>query len=138
MLNKFFDISDLTETQLKNIIYDDIPKITLENKNIGMLYEKPSTRTRLSFVVAVNELKGKGIEIKFEELNFSRQESLEDTFRAFGCYIDGLIYRTNSHEKLKIAHDLMQKPVINALSEKSHPCQTLADLLTLYEKFKRL
>ena len=73
-----------------------------------------------------------------QELNFSREESFEDTFRALGCYLDGLIYRTSSHDKLIYASKYMNKPIINALSDKSHPCQILADLITLYETFKSL
>lgn len=138
MIDNFFDISDLSLLQFENIIFDKTSSITLKNKSIGMLYEKPSTRTRLSFSVGVHHLGGKSIDIKFNELNFSRQESLEDTFRAFGCYLDGLVFRTSSHHNLILASNLMKKPVINALSDKSHPCQTLADLITLYERFNTL
>lgn len=138
MIDNFFNISDLSKSILEDIVLDRVNEITLENKNIGCLYEKPSTRTRLSFAVAINKLKGKTIDLRFEELNFSRDESFEDTFRAIGCYLDGLVYRTSSHNKLLSASKFMDKPIINALSEKSHPCQILADLITLYEKFESL
>ena len=138
MVDNFFDISDLNKSLLEDLIFNRVLDTTLENKNIGCLYEKPSTRTRLSFVSGINKLKGKAVDIKFEELNFSREESFEDTFRALGCYLDGLIYRTSSHDKLICASKYMNKPIINALSDKSHPCQILADLITLYETFKSL
>lgn len=138
MLNRFFDISDLDRVQLENIILDNVPDISLKNKNIGCLYEKPSTRTRISFSSGINNLYGNVIELELKDLNFSREESLEDTFKAFACYLDGLVFRTTSHKKLLLAHDLMQKPVINALSDKSHPCQIISDLTTLNEVFNTL
>ena len=138
MINNFFNISDLPRPLLIDIIYNNVQDILLKNKNIGCLYEKPSTRTRLSFATGINHLGGNAIDIRFEELNFSRQESFEDTFRALGCYLDGLVYRTTSHYKLESASKFMDKPIINALSEKSHPCQILADLITLYENFESL
>ena len=138
MIDNFFNISDLSKSLLEDIVFDKVQDITLENKTIGCLYEKPSTRTRLSFTSGINKLKGKAIDIRLEELNFSRKESFEDTFRAIGCYLDGLIYRTSSHNKLITASKFMNKPIINALSDKSHPCQILADLITLYETFKSL
>lgn len=138
MIDNFFNISDLSKSLLEDIVFDKVQDTTLENKNIGCLYEKPSTRTRLSFTSGINKLKGKAIDIRLEELNFSREESFEDTFRAIGCYLDGLVYRTSSHNKLISASKFMNKPIINALSDKSHPCQILADLITLYETFKSL
>ena len=128
MINNFFDINDLSKSLLEDIIFDKVQDSKLNNKNIGCLYEKPSTRTRLSFTTGINQLGGKSIDIRFDELNFSRQESFEDTFKALGCYLDGLIYRTASHDRLISGSKYMNKPVINALSEKSHPCQILADL----------
>ena len=138
MINNFFDITDLSKSLLEDIVFDNVQGSKLNNKNIGCLYEKPSTRTRLSFTTGINQLGGKSIDIRFDELNFSRQESFEDTFKALGCYLDGLIYRTASHDRLISGSKYMNKPVINALSEKSHPCQILADLITLYEKFNSL
>ena len=138
MINNFFDITDLSKSLLEDIVFDRVQNSRLENKNIGCLYEKPSTRTRISFTTGINQLGGRAIDFRFEELNFSRQESFEDTFKALGCYLDGLIYRTTCHSKLISASKFMNKPIINALSEKSHPCQILADLITLYEKFNSL
>lgn len=135
MIDYFHDISDLSKVQLQDIVSNKVPNISLKDKNIGCLYEKPSTRTRLSFAVGINNLKGRVVDLKFDELNFSRDESIEDTFRAMGCYLDGLVFRTTSHKKLLMGNEFMKKPIINALSDKSHPCQTLADLITLYQQF---
>ena len=81
---------------------------------------------------------GKPIEIRFEDLNISRDESFEDTFKAMNCYLDGLIYRTTDHKRLNKASKFFSKPIINALSDISHPCQTIGDLLTLKENFGSL
>ena len=92
----------------------------------------------MSFTVGISSLGGNTVDIKFEELNISRDESFEDTFRALNCYLDGLVYRTNSHQKLIQASSYFEKPIINALSDTSHPCQILSDLYTLEEHFGSL
>ena len=135
MINNFFNISDLNQDQIISILSNTQDSQSLSNKNIGLLFEKSSTRTRLSFSVGINNLGGNTIDIKFEELNISRDESFEDTFRAMNCYLDGLVFRTNNHQKLLEASKFFQKPIINALSDLSHPCQILSDLLTLKEHF---
>lgn len=139
MLNSFIDISQLDSSSIKKIITNEVAdNPTIQNKNIGCLYEKPSTRTRVSFAVGIKQLGANFIDLKFDELNFARNESLEDTFKALSCYLDGLIYRTTSHQKIILASTFFNKPVINALSEKSHPCQVIADLITLYERFNKI
>ena len=138
MIKNFFQLSDLSSDQLKKIIDIQPDKKNLSKKNIGLIFEKYSTRTRLSFSVGINNLGGNCIDLRFSELNISRQESFEDTFRAFNCYLDGLIYRTTDHQKLITASNYFDKPIINALSDISHPCQILSDLLTLKEHFGSL
>ena len=138
MLKSFLNISDLTLYELKNIINVKTDENNLEGINIGLLFEKPSTRTRLSFIAGISNLGGKPIEIRFEDLNISRDESFEDTFKAMNCYLDGLIYRTTDHKRLNKASKFFSKPIINALSDISHPCQTIGDLLTLKENFGSL
>lgn len=137
-MKNLLNISDLSKKQLLNIIDFDSDSRTLEHKSIGLIFEKPSTRTRLSFSVAIAQLGGQKIDLKFEELNISRQESFEDTFRAFNCYLDGLVFRTSNHDQLIESSKFFQKPIINALSNISHPCQTLGDILTLKEHFGEL
>lgn len=137
MLN-FFDISNLTKSDLLSILDKNNKIKNLQDKSIGLLFEKYSTRTRLSFAVGISNLGGNAINIRFEELNISRDESFEDTFRAMECYLDGLIYRTNDHQKLIQASNFFKKPIINALSDRSHPCQALGDLFTIKEHFSSL
>lgn len=138
MLSNFFNISDISPEQLSEILSININKSLLKNKNIGLLFENYSTRTRLSFSVGIQNMGGNCVDLRFSELNISRQESFEDTFRAFNCYLDGLIYRTTDHQKLIDAAHYFDKPIINALSDLSHPCQILGDLLTLKENFGSL
>ena len=100
-----------------------------------MIFEKYSTRTRISFQVGISHLKGNAIDLNFENLNIKRSESFEDTFRIFSCYLDALIYRTDDHRKIEKGFKFFGKPIVNALSDKSHPCQALSDLYTLKEHF---
>ena len=138
MNKNIFNISDLNKEQILNILEVNAASNILSNKNLGLIFEKYSTRTRLSFSVGICDLGGNVIDIKFEELNISRDESFEDTFLAMNCYLDGLIYRTNDHQKLINASKYFKKPIINALSNLSHPCQILSDLFTLKEHFGTL
>jgi len=138
MVNNFFNISDLTKEEIFKVLKSNKGDKTLESKSIGLLFEKHSTRTRLSFAVGISSLGGNAVDIRFEELNYGRYESFEDTFRAMDCYLDGLIYRTDDHQKLLDASSYFKKPIINALSEVSHPCQSLSDLFTLNEHFGSL
>ena len=110
----------------------------LKGKNIGLIFEKNSTRTRLSFKVGINQLEGKYIDIKLDELNLQRIESYEDTFEIMSCYLDCLIFRTTDHSKLELASKFFKKPIINALSNISHPCQAISDIFTLKEHFGTL
>ena len=138
MIKNFFNISDLSKEQIFTILNNVNKTKDLQDRSIGLLFEKYSTRTRLSFAVGISSLGGNCIDIKFEELNISRDESFEDTFRAMDCYLDGLIYRTNDHKKLIQASKYFNKPIINALSDLSHPCQILSDIFTLQENFGSL
>ena len=138
-MKNFLNISDLNSQNLRDILNIDSTNLNfLKNKSIGMIFEKYSTRTRLSFNVGISQLGGNSVDIKFEDLNISRDESFEDTFRAMSCYLDGLVYRTADHNKLMKASNYFDKPIINALSDISHPCQALSDLYTLKEFFNSL
>jgi len=139
MINSFLNISDLSANKIIEILeIDDFNTKTLQNKCIGLLFEKYSTRTRLSFLKAISLLGGNYVDIKMDDLNISRNESFEDTFRAMNCYLDGLIYRTSDHDRLVKASQYFDKPIINALSDLSHPCQAISDLYTLKEYFNTL
>ena len=138
-MDNFLNISDLSSQNLRDILNIEANNSNfLKKKSIGMIFEKYSTRTRLSFNVGISQLGGNAVDIKFEELNISREESFEDTFRAMNCYLDGLVYRTSDHNKLIKASTYFNKPIINALSDISHPCQALSDLYTLKETFNSL
>lgn len=137
MIKNLFNISDLNKSNILKIINLKETKQVLSNKTIGMIFEKHSTRTRLSFAVAISNLGGEKIDLKFEELNFSRGESFDDTFKTINCYLDGLIYRTSNHNNLINASKYFTKPIINALSDISHPCQILSDFFTLVSHFKK-
>ena len=139
-MKSLLNISDLNQDDFDNILQfaDDLNNQTeqiLTNKNIGLIFEKNSTRTRLSFQVGINQLDGNYIDVRFEELNLNRFESYEDTFEVMSCYLDYLVFRTNDHKKLELAYKFFKKPIINALSDLSHPCQAISDIYTLKENF---
>ena len=141
-MKNLLNISDLSKNDFDSILNlaKSIKPYTedcLKNKNIGLIFEKNSTRTRLSFQVGINQLHGKYIDIKLEELNLQRVESFEDTFEIMSCYLDALIFRTTDHEKLNLASTYFNKPIINALSDISHPCQAISDIYTLKEHFQK-
>ena len=138
---KLLNISDLTRSDFDNILNNSKNLISdnsniLDNKCIGLIFEKYSTRTRISFQVGIRQLGGNPIDIRFEDLNLQRVESFEDTFEIFGCYLDALVYRTSNHDKLITGYDYFKKPLINALSDKSHPCQIISDFYTIKNHFK--
>ena len=139
-MKKLLNISDLNQDDFNNILQfaDDLNTNTeqiLSNKNIGLIFEKNSTRTRLSFQVGINQLNGNYVDVRFEELNLNRFESYEDTFEVMSCYLDYIVFRTTDHKKLELAYKYFKKPIINALSDLSHPCQAISDIYTLKENF---
>ena len=139
-MKKLLNISDLNQKDFFQIIdyaefLNNKNENLLSNKNIGLIFEKNSTRTRLSFQVGINQLNGNYIDVRFEELNLNRFESYEDTFEVMSCYLDYLVFRTTDHKKLELAYKYFKKPIINALSDLSHPCQAISDIYTLKENF---
>ena len=142
-MKSFLNISDLSKTDFNTILdYSDKLNSNLDNclkdKNIGLIFEKNSTRTRLSFQVGIKQLQGNFIDIRLEDLNLNRFESFEDTFEVMACYLDCLVIRTTDHKKLELAKNYFKKPIINALSDLSHPCQAISDIFTIKEYFGRL
>lgn len=105
----------------------------LAHKVIGLLFEKPSTRTRVSFEVAVLRLGGHPLAPSSKELQLGRGETIGDTARVLSRYLDGLVVRTFGHERLEEIAEASGVPVINALTDLCHPCQALADMLTVLE-----
>ena len=110
----------------------------LRGKSIGLLFEQPSTRTRVSFEVGIYQLGAQSIYLNQTETQLSRQESVEDTARVLSRYLNGLVIRTVSHERLESFAKNSTIPVINGLTSLHHPCQALADMLTIEEKLGTL
>lgn len=116
-------------------------KQLLENKTLAMLFEKPSTRTRVSFETGMKQLGGHTIILSLNEMQHSRGESVEDTAKTLSGYVDGIVARVYEHSFIKDLAKHATVPVINGLSNSYHPCQTLADFMTIKEhkkKFKDL
>jgi len=105
----------------------------LSGKTLALLFEKPSLRTRVSFEVAMRQLGGHAIYLSPAEVGLGARESVSDVARVLSRYVDGITARTFSHQTLEILASYSDVPVINALSDLEHPCQALADLLTIYE-----
>lgn len=116
-------------------------KPLLENKTLAMLFEKPSTRTRVSFETGMKQLGGHAIILSLNEMQHSRGESVEDTAKTLSGYVDGIVARVYEHSFIEDLAKHATVPVINGLSNSYHPCQTLADFMTIKEhkkKFKDL
>mgnify|MGYP000044059724 FL=1 len=110
----------------------------LSGRSVAMIFEKPSTRTRISLDIAVAELGAHPIHLRFDELQLGRGETMADTARALSRYVDLIAARVRRHSDLVELARWSDKPVVNALSDLDHPLQTLADLLTIWEKLGRL
>lgn len=108
----------------------------LEGRSVALIFEKPSTRTRVSFDVAVAELGGHPLVLRSDELQLGRGETIEDTARVMSRYTDALVVRTFEQERLVRLASAASVPVINALSDLEHPCQALADVMTILERFE--
>lgn len=112
---------------------------SLKGKSIALIFEKPSTRTKVSFDVAVSELGGHSVALQSDSSQLGRGESYEDTARVLSRYVHGIVIRTFGQEGLESLAQAGTVPVINALSDLCHPCQILADLMTIQEfKDKKL
>jgi ornithine carbamoyltransferase len=107
----------------------------LAGRSVALVFEKPSTRTRISFEVGVAELGATPIVLRGDELQLSRGESIGDTARVLSRYVDAIVIRSGSHEAVVELAEEAEVPVVNALTPRHHPCQALADLFTLRERF---
>ena len=105
----------------------------LHGKTLGMIFQKPSTRTRVSFEVAMNQLGGSAVYLNWNDLQLGRGETIADTARALGRYVDILTARLSTHKDIEILAKFSGIPVINGLTDLYHPCQALGDLLTIKE-----
>jgi len=105
----------------------------LEGRSVALIFEKPSTRTRVSFEVAVASTGGHPVPLSSAELQLGRGETIEDTGRTLSRYVHAIVLRTFEQERLELLASAATVPVVNALSDFEHPCQALADLLTVRE-----
>jgi ornithine carbamoyltransferase len=109
----------------------------LEGKTLALIFEKPSTRTRVSFEVAMHELGGNVISLNWNELQLGRGERIRETAKVLSSYVDAVMIRAYRHSTIEELAKYASIPVINGLSDLEHPCQTLADLMTIKEHKKK-
>jgi ornithine carbamoyltransferase len=144
MVAHFLAIADLTPdqfeqllqtaAQLKKAWHHGSPKPLLENKTLGMIFQKPSLRTRVSFDTAMLQLGGHALYLSPQEIGLGQRESIADVARVLSRYVDVIMARVFAHAHVEELARYSQVPVINGLSDKEHPCQALADLFTVFEK----
>jgi len=142
-MRHLLSVADLSESELGEIIglattLKRRPTHILKEKVLGMIFEKPSTRTRVSFEVAMTQLGGHAIYLNKNDIQIGRGETIADTSRVLSRYCDFLMARVFSHKTLEELSSHASVPVINGLSDMYHPCQIIADLLTIQEKFGKL
>ena len=136
----FLDIADLAPAELRSVLqlahaikagrWAERP---LQGKHVAMLFQKPSHRTRVSFEVGIARLGGTTTSLGEQDVQLGRRESVGDAARVLDRYVDAIVARMRSHADLIQLAEAAEKPVINALTDRSHPCQILADLMTLEE-----
>ena len=134
-LREFLDVALRLKRQYKATRRNDP---LLAGKMLAMIFEKPSLRTRVSFAVAMSHLGGAAIMLRQEEVGLGQREAVKDVARVLSGMCDGVTIRTFDHEKVQELAKWSTIPVINALSDLSHPCQAMADLMTIEEHFGRL
>ncbi len=143
MKKDLLSIADLTQTEVYELLNTAIrlkaqrkPSQELFGKTLGMIFQKPSTRTAVSFSVAMYELGGNALSMNAQDLQMKRGESLPDTARTLSRFLSGIMIRANRHADVAELARYSAGPVINGLTEKEHPCQVLADLQAIMEAFK--
>src|SRR5689334_19877953 len=136
----FLDLSELPAKTLRGIIDDSRKrkaggrgKRPLEGKVLAMIFDKPSTRTRVSFDVAMRELGGETIMLTGAEMQLGRGETIADTARVLSRFVDAIMIRILDHDDMLELARYATVPVINALTKRSHPCQVMADVMTFEE-----
>jgi ornithine carbamoyltransferase len=134
------DIERLLDTadQMKFNQHHNIPHRYLEGKTVVMIFEKNSTRTRVSFETGIYQLGGHGLYLSGKESQIVRGEAIEDTARTLARYCDAVVIRTYDQKEVEALASYAQIPVINGMTDLSHPCQVLADLMTVRENYARL
>lgn len=146
MKDDYLSVDDLTPAELDDLL-DLAAKLksdpaahaeSLRGRSVALVFEKPSTRTRVSFEVGVAELGGHPVVLSANDLQLGRGETIEDTGRVLSRYVDAIVLRTFEQERLEVLASAASVPVVNSLSDFEHPCQALADLLTVRERLGSL
>jgi ornithine carbamoyltransferase len=148
MKKDFISILDINEEELEGILDEavrlkalraqGIPHEILKGKNLAMIFEKSSTRTHISFEVGMNDLGGHALFLNTRDLQIGRGENIRDTARVASRYVSALMIRANRHSTIEEFARNATIPVINGLSDLEHPCQILADIMTIKEHFGSL
>lgn len=133
-LQQVLDTADMLKVRQKMGIIDQ----PLKGKTLGMYFSKASTRTRLSFEIGIYQLGGMGLFLSANDLQLRRGETIADTARVFSRYLDGIMIRTFAHKDVEDLAKYADIPVINGLTDYSHPCQAMADVMTIREKKRHL
>lgn len=128
-----FEVLFKRAIELKQMYKNGVKDRPLTGKTLGLIFDKPSTRTRLSFEAGMVQLGGTPIFISAKDTQIARNEPVRDTARVLSRYLDGLVIRTYSQELLKEFAEFTDIPVINALTDLFHPCQVLSDIMTVIE-----
>jgi ornithine carbamoyltransferase len=145
-MRHYLSVDDLSTTELPEILTlaaglkDDrsLHVQALSGRSIALIFEKPSTRTRVSFEVGIEQLGARAVVLSSGELQLGRGETIQDTGRVLSRYVDAIVLRTFEQERLEVLSTTSSVPVVNALSDFEHPCQALADLLTIREHLGEL
>lgn len=124
--------------KLKTLQQEGIPHPFLKGKTLAMIFEKSSTRTRVSFEVGIYQLGGHALFLSKDDIQMGRGETISDTAKVLSRIVDGIMIRTFEHSIVEELAENSTVPVINGLSDDHHPCQALADLMTIYEKKREL
>mgnify|MGYP001235114300 FL=1 len=136
-LEEMYQIFDLSRT-LKEKLYTGEEHHLLKGKTLGMIFSKPSTRTRISFEVGIYQLGGIGMYFGPNDLQLNRGETIHDTAKGLSRYLDGIMIRTFKHEDVEGLAKYGSIPVINGLTDLLHPCQVMTDLFSILEKRRKL
>jgi ornithine carbamoyltransferase len=144
-IRHFVDLTDIPREELRGMIESSIAMKTARKKSrasekkpltgqtLAMIFDKPSTRTRVSFDVGIRQLGGESITLTGTEMQLGRGETIADTARVLSRYVDGIVIRTLEHKTVVELAENATVPVINGLTRRSHPCQVMADVMTFEE-----
>ncbi|MGD9509012.1 MAG: ornithine carbamoyltransferase, partial [Geminicoccaceae bacterium] len=139
MSRSFLDLDAVDGHELRGILTRAVafkagdPARPMAGKTLAMIFDKPSTRTRVSFEVAARQLGGDAVVLSTRDMQLGRGETIGDTARVLSRYVDAIVIRTDAHEKLLELAEHATVPIVNGLTDRSHPCQIMADVQTIEE-----